>query len=213
MYDAMVAFGDAGMTYWSMGLLSGGNAPLINHTFLAQDGYFVMSVLRRYQWERLADLLGETRWLTSPELERPSDWFDHLDDIVRPAVERWAASRTKLEAAELLSLAGIAAGPVHTPGDVIADPHVRRRNMIVEMPRTDGVSDPILSPGNPVKLSRMAARGHGRVPWVGEHTEQVLRDELGLTVDELDALRIAGVISDSPAETSFGRRDSVGDFA
>ena len=52
--------------------------------------------------------------------------------------------------------------------------------MLVEMPRTDGVDDPVLVPGNPVKLSKMAEGPETRVPWVGEHTEDVLRERLGL---------------------------------
>lgn len=199
MYDAMVALGDAGINYWSMGLLDGGRAPLINHTFLASDGYFVMQVLRPHQWERLAGVLDEPTWLTDPRLARPSDWFDRLDDVVRPAVERWASTQSKFAAAESLCRAGIAAGPVNTPGDVISDPHLKQRNMIVAMERTDGVAEPILSPGNPVKMSRLVERDPERVPWVGEHTSQVLRHELSLSDDELEALRTARVISDDGA--------------
>jgi crotonobetainyl-CoA:carnitine CoA-transferase CaiB-like acyl-CoA transferase len=203
MYDSMVALGDAGVTYWSMGLQQGGRAPLINHAFLAKDGYFVLQVLRRHQWEKLAALLEQDHWLTDPGLERPSDWYDELEPVVRPAVEAWASALTKMEAAETLTNAGIAAGPVHTPGDVIGDPHLRHRDMIVEMTRSDGIASPILSPGNPVKLSRMAAKPPSRVPWIGEHTEEVLRDELGLSDNELSSLRNAGVIS-TPAHPASG---------
>jgi len=200
----------AGINYWSMGLRDGGRAPLINHAFLASNGYFVMQVLRRHQWERLADLLDEPGWLTDPRLAQPSDWFDHLDDVVRPAVERWAAARTKFAAAEALGRAGVAAGPVNTPGDVIADPHLRRRNMIVAMDRVDGVADPILSPGNPVKMSRLVEDESSRVPWVGEHTSQVLREELGLSDSELEVLRTNGVISDDGGAVAL-RVDEVED--
>jgi crotonobetainyl-CoA:carnitine CoA-transferase CaiB-like acyl-CoA transferase len=195
MYDAMVALGDAGITYWSMGLEQGGRAPLINHAFLAKDGYFVLQVLRRHQWEKLAALLQQDHWLTNPDLERPSDWYESLESVVRPVVEAWASTMTKMEAAQTLTDAGIAAGPVHTPGDVINDPHLRQRDMIVEMTRSDGIASPIMSPGNPVKLSRMPEDSPQRVPWVGEHTDEVLREELDFSDDELSLLRSAGVIS------------------
>ena len=87
------------------------------------------------------------------------------------------------------------AGPCNSAADVIADPHIAARNMLVEMPRTDGVDEPILVPGNPVKLSKMAEGPEHRMPWVGEHTADVLRDELGLDDDELAHLREAGVIT------------------
>ena len=59
---------------------------------------------------------------------------------------------------------------MNTAPDVIAEPHVVARNMLVELPRTDGVDDPVLIPGNPVKLSKVAEGPETRVPWVGEHT-------------------------------------------
>ncbi len=78
---------------------------------------------------------------------------------------------------------------------MIADPHVAARHMLVEMPRTDGVAEPVLVPGNPVKLSKVAEGPETRVPWVGEHTDEVLRAELGLDDAELAKLRDADVIA------------------
>ena len=67
--------------------------------------------------------------------------------------------------------------------------------MLVEMPRTDGVDQPILVPGNPVKLSKMAEGPETRVPWVGEHTSELLASELGLGEAELASLRERGIIT------------------
>ena len=61
--------------------------------------------------------------------------------------------------------------------------------MLVEMPRTDGVEQPVLVPGNPVKLSGVAEGPETRVPWLGEHTDEVLAAELGLSAAELAKLR------------------------
>ena len=69
------------------------------------------------------------------------------------------------------------------------------RDMLVEMPRTDGVDQPILTPGNPVKISGVAEGPESRVPWLGEHTDAVLGEELGLSAERLGALRAAGVIA------------------
>ena len=87
------------------------------------------------------------------------------------------------------------AGPSNHASDVIADPHVAARHMLVEMPRTDGVPEPVLVPGNPVKLSKMSDGPETRVPWVGEHTAEVLRAELGLSDADLAGLREHGVIA------------------
>jgi crotonobetainyl-CoA:carnitine CoA-transferase CaiB-like acyl-CoA transferase len=63
------------------------------------------------------------------------------------------------------------------------------------MPRTDGVDQPILVPGNPIKMSGMADGPDTRIPWLGEHTDEVLRNELGLDDDELAQLHADGVIA------------------
>ena len=72
--------------------------------------------------------------------------------------------------------------------------HVAARSMLVEMPRTDGVAQPVLVTGNPVKLSGVAEGPETRVPWLGEHTDEVLSTELGLDAGELARLRAAKVI-------------------
>ena len=118
----------------------------------------------------------------------------HLETDLRPAIEEWAATLTKREAAAALSAAGLAVGPVHEAAEVVADPHLASRNMLVEMDRPDG-SGSVLVPGNPIKMSRVAEGPETRVPWVGEHTTEVLHAELGCTDDELADLRAAGVIT------------------
>jgi crotonobetainyl-CoA:carnitine CoA-transferase CaiB-like acyl-CoA transferase len=153
-----------------------------------------MQVVREHQFAKLADLVGKPEWHDDPRFADRYGWEPNLDEVIRPAVEAWSSTRTRAEAAAELAAAGIAAGPSQTAPEVIADPHVQLHNMVVEMPRTDGVDEPVLVPGNPVKLSKVAEGPETRVPWLGEHTDEVLAAELGLDPDRLAALRAAGVI-------------------
>ena len=117
-----------------------------------------------------------------------------MDDVLRPGVNAWAADKTNIEACRALADAGVAAGPCLTAPQVIEDPHVAARDMLVEIPRPDG-GEPVLTPGNPIKLSKMADGPEERMPWLGEHTDAVLADELGLDADALADLRAKGVIA------------------
>jgi crotonobetainyl-CoA:carnitine CoA-transferase CaiB-like acyl-CoA transferase len=196
MYDAMVAMADLVVNFWSLGLRPGGLGPLlIMDGFRASDGWFIVQVGREHQFERLAHIIGHPEWLDDERFASREGWRVHLEDTIRPAIESWAASKTKLEAADELARAGIAAGPSNNALDVINDPHVAARNMIVELPRTDGVEEPVLIPGNPIKMSKTADGPETEPPCVGEHTEAVLRGELGLDDAELAKLRDAGVIN------------------
>jgi formyl-CoA transferase len=196
MYDSMIAMADLVVNFWSMGLRPGGLGPLlIMDGFRASDGWFIVQVGREYQFERLARIIGRPEWLDDERFATREGWRVHLEDTIRPAIETWAAGKTKLEASDELARAGIAAGPSNTALDVIHDPHVATRNMLVELSRSDGVDEPVLIPGNPIKMSKTAEGPETEPPCVGEHTESVLRDELDLADDEIEKLRADGVIA------------------
>jgi crotonobetainyl-CoA:carnitine CoA-transferase CaiB-like acyl-CoA transferase len=194
MLDSVVAMTDLVTNFWSMGARGALGGALIMNGFRASDGFFLLQVGREHQFERLAKLIGHEEWLTDPRLDTRQGWVDHLDDVIRPAIEEWASGMTKLEAATIMNEAGLVAGPSFTPPEVIADPHVNARNMLVEIPRTDDVPDPVLVPGNPVKMSKVAEGPETRTPWVGEHTDAVLAADLGLSESEIAALRDEGAI-------------------
>ena len=195
MFDSMVAMTDLVTNFWSMGQRDGANGSrLIMHGFRASDGWFVLQVGREHQFARLTEVIGTPEWLTDERFATRQGWVDHLDAVIRPAVEGWAAGRTKLEAAAELNRAGLVAGPSLSAPEVIADPHVAARHMLVAVPRTDGVPDPVLVPGNPVKLSGVAEGPETAPPMVGEHTDTVLAEVLGLTGVEIARLRTAGVV-------------------
>ncbi len=195
MLDAVVAMTDVVSNLWSLGQHPDAPLPMILDAFAAKDGYLNMQVVREHQFVALVGLIGRPEWVDDPRFAERLGWAEHLESDIRPAIEAWLADKTRLEATHLLSDVGIAAGPVHTSPEIIADEHVAKRHMIVEMERTDGVTEPVLIPGNPVKLSAVAEGPETRIPWVGEHTTEVLQAELGLSGVELDQLRADGVIT------------------
>ncbi len=194
MLDSMVALVDVMINYHSLGGTSTVVPSNLTAGFRARDGYFVLMCSRKSYFDALATISGHPEWIDDPRLQTSADWGARIDDIIRPGVEAWAAGLTRAEAVEQLRAQGIAAGPCQSIEEVIADPHVVRRNMVVRMERVDGVAEPVLSPGNPIKLSKMAEAPDHRVPWLGEHTDDVLGRELGLPASKIGSLRERGVI-------------------
>jgi crotonobetainyl-CoA:carnitine CoA-transferase CaiB-like acyl-CoA transferase len=199
MLDAVVAMTDIVTNLWSMGVHGPveDEIKVIVDTFAAGDGWFVLQCVRPQHFTALAEVIGRPEWNDDPRFATSAGWIDNMDEA-RAAIEAWARPLTRFEAAAALSAAGLAAGPCLTPPEVIADPHVRARDMLVEVPRgdePDGTEGPILVPGNPIKMSKVAEGPETRVPWLGEHTDQVLARELGLGADDLVALRAEGVIA------------------
>ena len=196
MFDAMVAMTDLVTNFWSLGLRPepGQGLAMILDGFEATNGWFIIQVGREHEFERLANLVGRPEWLSDERLSTRAGWREHMDDVLRPGVNAWASDKTNIEACRALADAGVAAGPCLTAPQVIEDPHVAARNMLVEIPRPEG-GDPVLTPGNPIKLSKMADGPEERMPWLGEHTDALLSDELGLGTDAVADLRARGVIA------------------
>ena len=194
MLDAMVAVLDVVPNFWSMGMPMGTPWPGILHGFRAADGWFMLQVLRPHQWPDLARAIGRPEWADDPRFATQQGWLDHLDADIRPAVETWAAGLTKHQACTALNAAGLVAGPSNTDAEVVADPHLAQRHMLVAHPRPDGSGPPVLIPGLPIKFGEVTEGPERRVPWLGEHTDEVLGSELGLDAGALAALRADGVI-------------------
>jgi formyl-CoA transferase len=196
MFDSMIAMADMIPHLWSMGApaawATAGSIGIVSG-FRARDGYFVVSVFREHHFERLAKLVGHPEWVQDERFATRQGWAQHTNAVIRPAIEAWARDKSKLEAASELSSQGVAAGPSNVAEDLHADPHVAAHNMLLEVPRPDS-DDPMLVVGNPVKLSRTAEGPITRFPRLGQHTEQVLSETLGLSDSDLAQLRDRGVI-------------------
>jgi len=194
MLDATVAMTDIVTNFQSMGLESEwGSGVGIVDTFAASDGHFVLQCVREHHFATLCAEIGRPELAEDDRLATRAGWQDHMADLLRPAIEAWAGRYTVAEAVGVLSGAGMACGPSLTPAQVVADEHLAVRNMLVETLPGDA-EVPVLVPGNPVKLSEVPEGVEPPVPWLGEHTDEVLAAELGLDDAELAGLHDRGVI-------------------
>jgi crotonobetainyl-CoA:carnitine CoA-transferase CaiB-like acyl-CoA transferase len=193
MFDAMVAMADIVPHFWSMGVRGKRRTPGIFDGFKAKDGYFVVQAVRDHQLAQFARAVGHAEWLEDERFKTRDGWRDHMDTVVRPAVEAWATDKTKLEATTVLADQGIAAGPCFTTEDLVKDPHVASHDMLLRIQRPDS-DEPMLVVGNPIKMSNTPERAPRRWPTLGEHTDKVLQAELGLSDDDLRALREKKVV-------------------
>jgi crotonobetainyl-CoA:carnitine CoA-transferase CaiB-like acyl-CoA transferase len=104
----------------------------------------------------------------------------------------WLADKTKDEAVELLTEAGIPAGPVNTVTEAFANAQVSAREMIVEIDQPDIGSIPV--PGIVIKLSETPGIIETPAPSVGEHNQEIYGGLLGLSESDLELLTLEGAI-------------------
>ena len=113
-------------------------------------------------------------------------------DVLNSIVGEWVSQRTVNEAVNLLEEARIPCGKVNNIADIIDDPHIRAREMLVEVD-FPGVGLVPLS-GVVPKLSQTPGKIERRAPLIGEHNEEIYRGLLGFKKEEFEKLKKEGVI-------------------
>ena len=88
----------------------------------------------------------------------------------------------------------IGCGPINTLSEVFADPHVQAREMIIEMEHQTTGKAPLKLIANPIKMGRTPPSYRNTPPLLGEHTNQILSDNLGLSEVEIKNLKQKGII-------------------
>jgi crotonobetainyl-CoA:carnitine CoA-transferase CaiB-like acyl-CoA transferase len=152
--------------------------------YRARDGWVVISAAGREMAATLMRLVGAGEDATP----MPGS---SVGDRRRAVVERWCAEHTVDEICAILTEAGVPVGPVRTIPEVARDPHVWEREMLVKM--EDALAGEMYVPGVTIKMSRTPGRV-GPVPTPGQHTDDVLRQVLGLDGPAIEALRARGAV-------------------
>ncbi len=198
MLDVMVAFSTVqGMNYLATGEVPArlGNAhPNIvpYQAFKTADGDMILAVGNDSQFQRFCAVAGKPELAEDPRFATNGQRLANRDVIVPIVQDLIAAKPTQfwLDALEENSISG---GPINKLDQVFADPHVQARGMRIEMdhPAT-GAKVPLIN--SPMKLSGTPTEARMAPPTLGEHTDEVLGEVLGMSADEIAALRDQGIV-------------------
>jgi crotonobetainyl-CoA:carnitine CoA-transferase CaiB-like acyl-CoA transferase len=186
-----------GLNYLTSGTAPGrlGNAhPNIvpYQAFEASDGYIILAVGNDAQFRRFCAFAEETGLAEAPEFATNRERVRNRATLV-PAVARVIRRHPVRHWLDGLEAVNVPCGPVNTLDQVFADPQVRHRNMEICMdhPLAGGEARLI---GNPIKYSETPVTYRQPPPLLGEHTDTVLEEILGLDAKERARLRAAKVI-------------------
>jgi crotonobetainyl-CoA:carnitine CoA-transferase CaiB-like acyl-CoA transferase len=142
-----------------------------------KDGAAAIAAPKEDQWAVICEVIGRPELVSD---ERSSDVFKRVAnrDFVNQAITRWTSQRTTREVVEALARKA-PVGPVNTAADIFSDPHVRIREMLVEVEQP-GDNRPLTLAGPAIKLTGTPAGVYRRPPKVGEHGDEILA-EAGIT--------------------------------
>tara|TARA_Y100000768_G_scaffold159877_1_gene119502 strand:- start:8235 stop:9458 length:1224 start_codon:yes stop_codon:yes gene_type:complete len=154
------------------------------------DGHVFMALILDSHWVRLTEVLGCPELGSDPRYLTNADRLAHRSEVDL-LVAHWCRERTKREVVSAIDAAGIVISSVNTFADAAQDPHVLERDLLQETRLVDGSSAPLTGPA--AKFSRTPVKVRHGAPLPNQHTDEILA-EVGVTQEQLEALRAAGII-------------------
>ncbi|GHA84957.1 CaiB/BaiF CoA transferase family protein [Modicisalibacter luteus] len=162
--------------------------------FPSADGHLIVTVGNDGQFRRFCQVLGCEEWADDPRFATNSARVAYRDVLI-PDISQLLAMRSTDNWLAELETAGVPCGPINTLDKVFDDPQVRHRGMRLPLPHPKtGQVDLV---GNPIRIDGQRLAADTPPPALGEHSEEVLSQLLGLDEETLAGLRKRGVISGS----------------
>lgn len=158
--------------------------------FPTRDGWVTIAAPGERHWGLLCDLMAEHDLARDPRFASNAQRVVHASEV-REIVALWTRARSTREVMEALG-GMVPCGPINSVTDIMADPHVARREMIATVDHP-GSATKVRIAATPIKLTETSAGVRHRAPILGEHTGEVLAN-LGYSADDVKALRERGVI-------------------
>ena len=155
------------------------------------DGFLLVATFNDREFVRLAAAVGHPEWSDDPRFAKNAARVANraaLAELLTAAL----VGRGKAEWVKLLNAATVSCGPINQMGDLEHDPHVLARGTVV--PMLHPVNGAIRTVASPLRMSESPVSYRLAPPRIGEHTEAVLRDWLGLSDAALASLREQGAI-------------------
>jgi crotonobetainyl-CoA:carnitine CoA-transferase CaiB-like acyl-CoA transferase len=160
-------------------------------TFPASDGDIVLAVGNDELWRSFCRATGLSELADDPRFATNRARVQYYDAL-KPQIDARLRTRTRADWIAVLAAAGVPCGSVRAIADVLTDPQLDARDMIAAVEHAS--LGPLRTLGIPIKLSGTPGRVRTAPPTLGQHTDRILHDDLGLSGDDIARLRAGGVV-------------------
>jgi crotonobetainyl-CoA:carnitine CoA-transferase CaiB-like acyl-CoA transferase len=159
--------------------------------FATRDGYVLAGATNDAAWQRLCTAVGADALAANPAYATSVLRVENREPVVA-ALSAIFATRTTQEWVDLLDAANVPCSPVNDISQTLAHPQVRAMQMVLDVSGWTGGT--LRLAGVPLNLSATPAIAGGAPPALGEHTDDILKSELGLDDAHIAVLRKEGAI-------------------
>lgn len=172
-----------------LGTKSPGSAPA--QVFACADGYLNIQAGAEPDYRKLCDALDLPHLKEDERFATRKDRVRNQDTLVA-LLQTQISKRLVRELRDDLVARGVVASPIYQANEVITDPQIVHRNLHFEVPHPTVGKIPLTA--SPIRLSKTPVNEYCAPPTLGQHTDEVLSKIVGLSVEEIRELRLAGTI-------------------
>lgn len=159
------------------------------------DYVYIMAVNQR-MWDAVAAAIGIPDLMRDERFAKPRVRHENREALFE-TISAWTRTKTKQEASTIFAEAGVCASPVNETTDLFTDEHLLERDFIKQIDHREHGQVRIL--GWPSRLSESSVEPVA-APLLGEHTDEVLQEDLGLSGDQLAELHRRNVVGNEELE-------------
>ena len=153
------------------------------------DSWCAIAVFSDEDWENFCDVIGNPAWTKDAKFATFYNRKKNEEELDK-LIGEWTINHTALETMELMQEVGVAAGMVKKGEDIYQDPQLQEVNLFWVLKHKEIGDFPHM--GQPSRLSKTPAQPRMPTPCLGEHTEYVCKELLGISDTEFDQLLISG---------------------
>lgn len=188
------------LSYHATGYLASGDEPhrmgsahpsLVPYqSFPASDGFFILGCGNQGLWERMCHSINRPELIDDPRFSTNTERVAYRAECVE-ALSRIFRTKSVNYWVKVISDAGVPCGPINRVSQVLNDPQVHDRKMMIDMPHPEVPN--LQVPGSPLKLMATPPTFRRYPPQLGEHNDEIL-GETGYTQDQISDMKQRGVI-------------------
>lgn len=157
----------------------------------ADERWIAIACFTDAEWRTLVEAMGNPDWALDSKFGSPDGRKQHETELEQQ-IEAWTADKDADDLMEELQRRGVAAGVVQSAREMLADEHLKERGYYVYLDHPE--AGRTAYDGPPLKLSKTPGKLRSPAPLLGEHTEYVCKEILGLSDEEVADLMVAGAL-------------------
>ncbi|MFC1904897.1 CaiB/BaiF CoA transferase family protein [Chloroflexota bacterium] len=157
------------------------------------EKWVYLAIITNGIWRRFCRFIGREDLITDPRFSENDLARWEQRDILDPIVSEWVASQTAEEVVEISRQIPIPCGICYSHYEVANDPHVKAREMLMEIPTPEGKGTVTVT-GLPIRMSGTPTKVERPYPAVGQHNEEIYGGLLGYSLEDMEKLKAEEII-------------------